>query len=145
MITKHERHISYICPVCRSVTTRVINPFVFSGRDSVSIRCPKHGCETACLNIHDKKGAYIIEALCPVCGSIHSEAVHKGHFWNESLTSITCDDSGIDMMFIGELDKIKAAWDKFEHDCDSLEACGESFFDDFDPVRLLRFFQYSVI
>lgn len=133
MITKHERHISYICPVCNSVTTRVINPFVFSGRKSINIKCSKKGCETACVNIHDHKGAYMLEAFCPICSTVHSDTVAKGHFWNNPLTSLTCEESGIDMIFVGELDKIKRAWDVFEHKCNELEEEEIGFFDDFEP------------
>ena len=133
MITKHEHQISYICPVCNSVTTRTITPFVFSGRNAISIRCPNHGCETICVNIHDKKGAYTVEALCLICGGIHSRTIRKGEFWNTTLNSVKCDDSGINMMFMGEQDKIKSAWKKFESDYAALEISEEGFFDDFEP------------
>lgn len=133
MITKHERHISYICPACHTVTTRIITPFVFSGRKSISIRCTNNSCETPCINIHDKNGAYTIEAACLLCGAAHSETINKKHFWHDELTKINCDESGIDIMFVGDYDKIKDAWVKFEKDCDALEGLSESFFEDFEP------------
>ncbi len=133
MITKHERHISYICPLCNSVTTRSINPFVFSGAKAIAVHCPTKFCETKCASIKEKKGAYIIEANCSICGCIHSKTVSKGAFWNEPLTAIKCDDSSINMMFVGEPDKIKAAWNTFRHEIEALEMQDECFFDDLDP------------
>ena len=133
MITRHERHISYICPACNSVTTRAMNPFVFSGRKSITINCSEKGCAIACVNIHDREGTYVIEAFCPLCNTIHSTTVSKRHFWNNPLTSLTCDALGIDMMFIGEPDKIKDAWNVFEQKYQEFEKDEYGFFDDFEP------------
>ena len=121
MVTKHERHISYICPACNSVTTRLIDPFAFSGRKSITVTCSKKDCEITCVHIHDHEGTYVIEAFCTLCGSIHSTTISKRHFWNNPLTSLTCDVSGIDMLFIGESDTIKAAWEVFEQKCREFE------------------------
>jgi len=133
MVTKHERHISYICPACNSVTTRLIDPFAFSGRKSITVTCSKKDCEITCVHIHDHEGTYVIEAFCTLCGSIHSTTISKRHFWNNPLTSLTCDVSGIDMLFIGESDTIKAAWEVFEQKCREFEEDDYGFFDDFEP------------
>ena len=132
MITEHQRHISYICPVCHTITTRPVTPSVFSGRNSISVICTNKGCSTPCLNIHDCGGTYTVEVSCMICGGIHSSTISKKHFWNDSFNAVNCDDSGIDIMFIGDSDKMRPTWQKFEQDCDALEVLSESFFENFE-------------
>ncbi len=134
MLTEIQQYATYICPNCGQVTTTLLNPFIFSGRDSINIFCPATNCCTTCINISKQGKGYIIEAACPFCGDVHGKSISRSDFWNKDLITLSCNNAGGDFCFFGSREKIKKAFVRtqqiFEERAAELDE--SDYFEDFE-------------
>ncbi len=113
MIKEFKKSIAYICPYCSSISIRDINLFDFSGSDTTPFSCAKN-CDEDCITITPKKDKYTISINCPMCDDPHVFNIKKITFWKNNFFVLTCPDTGIGILFIGEYAKVKAEIERQE-------------------------------
>lgn len=113
MIKEFKKSIAYICPYCSAISIREINLFDFSGNDTTPFSCGKD-CDEDCITVTPKKDKYTISVNCPMCDDPHVFNIRKITFWKNKFFVLTCPETGIGILFVGEYDKVKAEIERQE-------------------------------
>ena len=106
MIKEFKKSMGYICPYCSTISIRDINLFDFSGNNTSDFSCAKE-CEEPCISLTPKKDKYTISVNCPMCDDPHTFNISKVTFWKNKFFVLTCPETGIGVLFIGENDKVR--------------------------------------
>ncbi len=107
MIKKFEQNITYICPTCSTTTDKVLNVFDFSGKSTIDFYCSKKDCNKKVMSITQTQNKCHIVLECPFCSGEHNYTLKKSLFWTKDLFCFNCPISDMQMLFIGNPDKIK--------------------------------------
>lgn len=105
MLVDYKTSLAYICPYCSSVNLRIIDPFDFSGRSVLEVKCAGDACGETVVRITDAKDKYKLAVECPLCEETHRAEIKKNTFWSQNLFQLTCSESGMPVMCIGEKDE----------------------------------------
>ncbi|MDO5398689.1 MAG: hypothetical protein Q4G33_12250 [bacterium] len=132
MIQNYEQHITYICPSCGRAVTRIISPFMFSGRKAIAVLCPV--CMLPCFTLSNAGKSYRMDIQCIICGETHCIGFRKPDLWNKPLLTAKCENTDVDYCFIGDADKIRSAFEKAKNDIAELQLEEEEYFDDYIPA-----------
>ena len=107
MIKEFKKSIGYICPYCSTITLRNINLFDFSGNTETTFECSSAGCNEVCISFLPKADKYIISISCPMCDDAHTFNIKKITFWKNNFFVLTCPETGIGILFIGDRDTVE--------------------------------------
>lgn len=106
MIKEFKKSLGYICPVCSTISVREKNLFDFSGSAPVSLCCPGE-CGEECITILPKKDMYTATVNCPMCDEPHIFNIRKTTFWQSKFFVLSCPETGIGVLFIGDRETVK--------------------------------------
>lgn len=109
MILDFKRFCAYVCPICMEASINELNIFDFSGSKTVRLGCMSDECRENCLNISSYNNKYRLEQYCPVCGENHTYNINKNIFWTRPIINLKCYVSGMDILYIGEYEKVEAS------------------------------------
>lgn len=106
MLVEYNKSIAYICPYCGRLTERDISLFDLPKNGAV-FSCSEKSCGAKVVTISSKKDKYIAEVLCTACGEKHRFTLKHSSFWRKELLVLTCPETTVDIMFIGEKERIE--------------------------------------
>ncbi len=93
------------CPSCGEVTQHDLSLFAFSGSDNLRLQC-SCGTDVASFGTKDKKHFWI-QAECSFCDETHLYYYQRKDIWGNAILSLPCDDSGLDIAYIGPPEKME--------------------------------------
>ncbi len=107
MIKEFKKSIAYICPACSNIMVREVNLFDFSGSSDAVFSCHNEKCGELCITITPKTDKYVITINCPMCDTAHIFNIRKVTFWKSNFFVLTCPETGIGILFIGDEQEVK--------------------------------------
>ena len=93
------------CPYCGEINQHDLSLFAFSGANSIRLTC-SCGVDIASLGTKDKKHFWL-QADCSFCDDIHFCYYSRKAIWGSEILSLFCDEAGLDIAYIGPLEKIQ--------------------------------------
>ncbi len=112
MVLKNtESTIAYRCPHCGSGILSLVGVFALSG-DMIKLKCDCGKSELLLQKCGD--GKLRITVPCMFCPKPHQYVFSHSAFFDESIYSIPCAMTGIDICFIGHKDDVLSALDESE-------------------------------
>lgn len=98
--------VCYRCPECGGMVISPVGVFSLSG-DMFRLKCP---CGSSAMTIRKNGETVRITVPCVTCGSDHIYTLSRSVFFGRGIFIISCRMSGADIVFIGERDKVVAAY-----------------------------------
>ena len=103
-----KTHIAYRCPECTDAI------FGFVGRyaqraDMLRLKCEK---DDFALEIKTGGGKVSLSAPCVLCRANHSYTVSEELFFSKDILTLPCPYSSVDIVFVGEREKIAEELDR---------------------------------
>ncbi len=133
ILDSKETSVAYRCPKCGQMVFSMVGIFALSG-DLIKLKCPCGGSELTAAYTRDRKVRLSIP--CFICPQPHGYTVSPGSFFNGGLISLACTYSGIDICFIGDKDRVKAAADDADREfAELLRESGVEEFGDFAEAK----------
>lgn len=93
------------CPYCGEINELDLSVFAFSGSNSCRFTC-SCGIDIASLGSKDKKHFWV-QADCSFCEETHVGYYNRRDIWGNEIVSLFCDDTGLDIAYIGPPDKME--------------------------------------
>ncbi|MBS7297473.1 MAG: hypothetical protein KIG65_00140 [Eubacteriales bacterium] len=100
MLVNYSNSIAYICPYCGRLTEKDITLFDLPASGAVFC-CSENGCGEPIITVNHKKDKYVFEVLCTACDDRHKFVVSRSGFWRKELMVLTCPQTTVDIMFVG--------------------------------------------
>ena len=117
--------IAYRCSECGGTVRSVVGVLAISG-DMLRLKCDCGGSELVINKTSD--GKYRFTVPCPFCESSHSFVISRKTLTSRELFTVPCAYAGIDILFIGDEDKVIKAIE--ESDEELSELLGENSIED---------------
>ncbi len=93
------------CPYCGEVNQHDLSVFAFSGSNSCRFTC-SCGSDIASLGSRDRKHFWV-QADCSFCEETHFCYFNRKDIWGDEIVSLYCNDTGLDIAYIGPQDKME--------------------------------------
>ncbi len=111
LLESRETCIAYLCPYCGSGVKSVVGVFALSG-DMKKLKCD---CQASELTItHTGDGKLRVTVPCLFCHKEHSFTISSKLFFEKELFAYPCPYTGINIVFLGSLEKVESALDENE-------------------------------
>ena len=118
VIKPKERNIAYRCPECGSTTVGIVGKFALSaGLVRLKCTCEKQSALDISVT-NDKK--IRLSVPCIFCRQNHSYVVSENIFFDRDLFLLNCPYSGMDIAFIGEMDKISEELQRTQNELNNI-------------------------
>lgn len=132
ILDKKEAAIAYRCPVCGVTVTSIVGVFSLSG-DMIRLRCSCGESELTMSYTPDKK--IRLSVPCIACPRPHNYVIGQSTFFSrdDAAFRLPCSYTGIDICFVGELNKVKEAVD--EANLELIRLMEEAGLDDLSRIR----------
>lgn len=132
MLLDLNRAVACICPYCSAGFKESLSIFDFSGKTALAVICPNEDCGERCAVIAPKNKKYRIDVECPICTGSHSYYITETDMHNKKLIRLKCPESGMDIFFFGEDEKVdKSFRDALAEFKELAEECvGEDMYDE---------------
>lgn len=101
--------VAFRCPRCGKAVLSGVNPFRLSG-DMLRLRCTD--CDEALEIVKAGEDKLRLSVPCLLCARPHVMTVGKNAFYNDSLFTVPCSLSGVDVLFVGKEEEVKKALDE---------------------------------
>ncbi|MBQ7793342.1 MAG: hypothetical protein IJ366_02370 [Clostridia bacterium] len=101
MLIEYGKTIAYICPYCGRLTKRNITLFDLPP-EGACFYCGDEACGECVLTVRHKKDKYLFEVACTACDDRHKFTLKHSGFWKKQLAVLSCPQTMVDIMFIGE-------------------------------------------
>ena len=125
-----ESVIAYRCPYCGTSILSMVGIFALSG-DLIKLKC---SCGDSALQIERISEEKVrITVPCIICPQPHVFTLGLNSFFSRPLITLACPFTGINVVFIGQEQKVRDALDETEKKLDELMK--EAELDDFDQLR----------
>ncbi|NLO90215.1 MAG: hypothetical protein GX088_07850 [Clostridia bacterium] len=95
------------CPYCGEISYYDISIFAFSRSRSLKFKC-ECGTTIALLGTKDRK-KFWLQLECSYCLGRHVFYYNRKHLWETEILPLICDETGLDIAYIGEKNLIKQA------------------------------------
>ncbi|HBT46918.1 MAG TPA: hypothetical protein DEA73_03415 [Peptococcaceae bacterium] len=87
------------CPACGCLEVYRVSLFALGGGRTFWLPC---SCGTPLLGIGRQKGnGFWLKYNCTMCGGFHIWPAARGDLWGESLRTLICEDTGLEVGFFG--------------------------------------------
>jgi hypothetical protein len=93
------------CPYCGDINQHDLSVFAFAGSHSCRLTC-SCGSDIASLGTRDRKHFWV-QADCSFCEETHFCYFNRKDIWGDEILSLYCDDTGLDIAYIGPRDKME--------------------------------------
>ncbi len=93
------------CPYCGEINQHDLSLFAFSGTNSCRLTC-SCGTDIASLGTRDKNHFWV-QVDCAFCEETHISYYNRKDIWGKDILSVICDDSGLDIAYIGPKEKME--------------------------------------
>lgn len=104
MLIFSQTTVALRCPSCGRLDFFALSRFSFKKGESVKIHCE---CGKCLLTIqHRDRRNYYVQSECIMCDAKHSYIYRSKELWNEKGLSLVCDNTGIDVGFIGSRETV---------------------------------------
>lgn len=132
ILDKKEAAIAYRCPACGVTVTSIVGVFSLSG-DLLKLRCSCRESELTMTYTPDKK--IRLSVPCIACPRPHNYVIGQNTFFSrdDGVFRLPCSYTGIDICFIGALDKVGAAVE--EANMELIRLMEEAGLDDLSRIR----------
>ena len=116
MATKHA-HIAYRCPECGTVIFGLVSEFAL-GASMLRLKCD---CGKSALDITPTRDKKIrLSVPCVLCRDNHNFVISPALFFERDIFLGGCPYSNLDVIFIGDKDKVDLAVEKNTKDLEKL-------------------------
>ncbi len=108
MLISTDVLLSMRCPECGRLEYHSLSRFAFSSSKLVKIKC---ACGYVKVTINAKKRCnyYWMQLPCIICETKHLVRVPVAEVWSKDVTTIYCDETGMELACIGSAEKIKGS------------------------------------
>ncbi len=106
MLIEYSKTIAYICPNCGRLTIRNISLFDLPS-SGASFYCEDEDCGECVLRVFHKKDKYVFDTECTACDDRHLFTLKRSNFWKKELTVLACPQTLVDILFIGDEEKVR--------------------------------------
>lgn len=107
-----QRNIAYRCPDCGSSIFGLVGKFALSA-NMIRLKCSCGATETLDINISDETKIQL-SVPCLFCKQNHNYTVSGSLFFERELFNLSCPYSGMDIVFVGNEEKIAPELERTE-------------------------------
>ncbi|MDD2421643.1 MAG: hypothetical protein PHC60_06100 [Heliobacteriaceae bacterium] len=107
MVLSTQTVVALRCPVCGRMDFHALSLFAFAGEDIHKIHCAC-GAALASVGSKDRK-QFWLQVHCVMCETQHLFWYKRRELWSDQLLEICCEETMVEIGFVGPLKKVKAA------------------------------------
>lgn len=128
------RTLAWICPECRQSVIVERSVFALTAAES-RLPCP---CGKSELKIEPTEDHFRLRVPCVSCGREHSAACSQDAFLRQKTIALSCPASGLDCLYVGEEEPVRAALRRLEQAADLLPDEQEEKKEEGEPSAFLN-------
>ena len=98
--------IAYRCPTCGGAVLGIVGSFALKA-DMLRLKCPCGSSHLTAMITSDKK--IRLSVPCLFCEKEHHYMLSENVFFQKDIFLLTCPNTGMDMAFLGEEEKVASA------------------------------------
>ncbi|MEW6423136.1 MAG: hypothetical protein AB1523_00070 [Bacillota bacterium] len=127
MLVATQTMLAMRCPECGMVEYHKLSRFDFADGRLAQIRC---SCGALKLAVTKKEADYLVQVRCVVCETMHMRTFKGRLLWAPEIIALFCQDTGVELGYIGPLQKIKGLTQSKKKEMGILfnELTGEDYF-----------------
>ncbi len=104
MLVATQTMLAMRCPECGMLEYHKLSRFDFVGGRTVQVRC---SCGALKLGVAKKGKDCLLQVRCVVCEGMHMRSLKGRLLWTEEIVPLFCPDTGVELGYIGPLQKVK--------------------------------------
>ena len=131
VLNSKQTTVAYRCPHCGAGVMSFVDPYLLSA-DMIKLKCDCGKSEMSVMYSND--GKVRLSVPCVFCPTPHSFVLNSNVFFGKDLFVLACPCSDINIVAMGEINKVKAELARSEMELlDILEKNGLDSFEAFHP------------
>ncbi len=144
MIVHTITTLAVYCPSCGRLEFRELSLFNFSGTSIWQVKCV---CGMPLISVSKKGKHFVLYYNCLTCDSSHNLTCCRSHLWTEGLLTLICNETDLEVGFIGSREKVQQAVQNHEHSLTEMaDNLGiNDFFEEPDVMYRLLAFIYELV
>lgn len=118
MLIATDALLAMRCPDCGRLELHSFSRFSFSNCRTLRINC---SCGTTKMVINTKnKKKFWLQVSCIICETKHLIILNASSIWSEKVTTVLCEETGLELAYIGLPGKVREAVDGCRDDIKAL-------------------------